>query len=53
MTSSGRGCQVFLEFAADVKAAADHLYYNEVLFAVTTGCDGNEGWGLEVYPPFI
>lgn len=48
MTSSGRGCQVFLEFARRCKKPI--IYYNEVLFAVTTDVTAMRARGLEVYP---
>ena len=48
LTSSGRGCQVFVEFARRCKKPI--VYYNEVLFAVTTDVASLRARGLEVYP---
>ena len=48
LTSSGRGCQVFLEFARRCKKPI--VYYNDVLFAVTTDVASMRARNLEVYP---
>lgn len=50
LTSSGRGCQVFIEFARRCKKPI--IYYNEVLFAVTTDVASMRARGLEVYPVY-
>ncbi len=50
LTSGGRACQVFIEFARRVKKPI--LYYNEVLFAVTTDVSAMRARGIEVYPAY-
>ncbi len=50
LTSSGRGTQVFIEFARRCKKTI--AYYNDVLFAVTTDVTAMKARGAEVYPVY-